>query len=374
MPEKNSELNGILMPIAIQLGQDPSKVPLFTQNGKETGTTPLDWLLAKMYVQNSGANMHQIISHAMKTHLISEPFVIAAERNLAHVHPLWKLIKRHTRYTLAINTKARNGLINAGGIFDEFISCGGGGHMKLCAQEYSKWNLLHNNLRKNLEARGCLDEDALPYYPYRDDGLLVWDAMEAYVREVVYMHYKGDADIQQDTELAAFAEDIAMHGHTQPQFDPKWLTTREGTIEVFTILIWTVSCQHSSVNFGQYKYLGFPLNAPMSLYKDPLTIRPGQIKSESQIMKEIMPSQHQICRQIAVAYMLGALGDNEEFLLPKCGHYRERHFTSPREKVIVDRFLDRLKKADDIITKRNENRTVDYLLVQPSKVPCSIAI
>jgi hypothetical protein len=305
-PEKNSERNGILMPVAIQLGQDPTKVPLFTLNGDETGTTQLDWLLAKMYVQNSGANMHQIISHAMKTHLISEPFVIAAERNLAHVHPLWKLIKRHTRYTLAINTKARNGLINAGGIFDEFISCGGGGHMKLCGEEYSTWNLLHNNLRKNLEARGCLDEDALPYYPYRDDGLLVWDAMEAYVREVVCMHYKDDADIQVDKELAAFAQDIAKHGHTEPQFDPAWLRTREGTIEVFTILIWTVSCQHSSVNFGQYKYLGFPLNAPMSLYKDPLTLRPGQIKSESQIMKEIMPSQHQICRQIAVAYMLGA--------------------------------------------------------------------
>ena len=120
------------------------------------------------------------------------------------------------------------------------------------------------------------------------------------------MHYKDDADIQVDKELAAFAQDIAKHGHTEPQFDPAWLRTREGTIEVFTILIWTVSCQHSSVNFGQYKYLGFPLNAPMSLYKDPLTLRPGQIKSESQIMKEIMPSQHQICRQIAVAYMLGA--------------------------------------------------------------------
>ena len=303
--DKNSERRGILMPIAIQLGQDP-KLPLFTRDGTATGTSELDWLLAKMYVQNSGANLHQIISHAMKTHLITEPFVISAERNLSHVHPLWKLIKRHTRYTLAINTKARNGLIDAGGIFDEFISCGGGGHMKLCAREYSQWNLLHNNLRKNLKDRGCLDEEALPYYPYRDDGLLVWDAMEAYVREVVNMHYQSDADVGEDSELAAFADDIAVNGHTRSQFQPEWLKTREGAIEVFTILIWTVSCQHSSVNFGQYKYLGFPLNAPMSMYKDPLSIRPGQFKTESQIMHEVMPTQHQICRQIAVAYMLGA--------------------------------------------------------------------
>ena len=69
-----------------------------------------------------------------------------------------------------------------------------------------------------------------------------------------------------------------------------------------------------------------------------------------------------------------SLGDNEEFLLPKCGHYREKHFTAPREKAIVDRFLARLKKADEIIERRNSERTVAYLLVQPSKVPCSIAI
>ena len=54
--------------------------------------------------------------------------------------------------------------------------------------------------------------------------------------------HANDADIKADTELAAFAQDLADYGHTKPQFDPSWLTTREGTIEVFTILIWTVSC------------------------------------------------------------------------------------------------------------------------------------
>ena len=99
-----------LMPCAIQMSQNSNLSPIFSP----FLDTKLDWLLAKMIVQNSGANLHQMISHAMKTHLISEPFVIAAERNLAHCHPLYKILKRHTRYTLAINTKARNGLIDAG--------------------------------------------------------------------------------------------------------------------------------------------------------------------------------------------------------------------------------------------------------------------
>ncbi len=294
--------DGVLMPVAIQLGQDPTVSPLFTP----VHDTPLDWLLAKMLVQNSGANLHQIISHAMKTHLIAEPFVIAAERNIAHCHPLYKIIKRHMRYTLAINTKARNGLIDMGGIFDEFISCGGGGHIELMIGLYDKWEIHHNNLRKNLEARGVMNKEELPYYPYRDDGLLVWDAMEAFIREVVDMHYATDADMKADTEMQAFAQDVAKFGHTQKHFDPAMVDTKDGVVELFTTLMWTVSCQHSSVNFGQYKYLGFPLNAPMSVYVDPRTIKKGEYDTEGKIMKHIMPTQHQICRQVAVAYMLGA--------------------------------------------------------------------
>ena len=149
---------GTLMPCAIQLSQDSTKSPIFSP----LVDNELDWLLAKMLVQNSGANLHQMISHAMKTHLISEPFVIAAERNLAHCHPLYKILKRHTRYTLAINTKARNGLIDAGGIFDEFISCGGGGHIKLAVQEYKHWNLSLNHLKKDLLKRGVGNTTELP--------------------------------------------------------------------------------------------------------------------------------------------------------------------------------------------------------------------
>ena len=176
--------------------------------------------------------MHQMISHAMKTHLVSEPFVIAAERNLAHCHPLYKILKRHTRYTLAINTKARNGLIDAGGIFDEFISCGGGGHIKLAVELYKTWTLRSNNIRRNLKERGVDNVGELPYYPYRDDGLLVWDTMESYVRDIVDNHYNNDDAIMSDPELQGFGSDILSHGHTAPQFDMYMVATKEAVVEV----------------------------------------------------------------------------------------------------------------------------------------------
>jgi hypothetical protein len=298
----DEENKGMLMPAAIQLSQDPNVSPIFAPKVD----TELDWLLAKMLVQNSGANLHQMISHAMKTHLISEPFVIAAERNLAHCHPLYKILKRHTRYTLAINTKARNGLIDAGGIFDEFISNGGGGHIKLAVECYKSWTLHTNNLKKDLLERGVNDKDKLPYYPYRDDGLLVWNAMEEYIGAVVENHYKTDKDIMADTELQNFAMDVLENGHTSPQFDIAMASTKQNVVEMITTIVWTVSCQHSAMNFGQYKYLGFPLNAPMSIYVDPKFIKKKQYDSEKLIMQKIMPSQHQIIKQISIAYILAA--------------------------------------------------------------------
>ena len=81
-----------------------------------------------------------------------------------------------------------------------------------------------------------------------------------------------------------------------------------------------------------------------------------------------------ICLTSYSGFFYFRLGENEEFLLPASGKYREQHFTAKEEKAVVDRFLDRLKKADEIIDRRNAERAVSYLLVQPSKVPCSIAI
>tara|TARA_B100000780_G_scaffold238635_1_gene180125 strand:+ start:47 stop:646 length:600 start_codon:yes stop_codon:yes gene_type:complete len=199
--------------------------------------------------------------------------------------------------------------------------------------------------------------------------------MEEYVTDVVNMHYKTDADIMNDSELQHFAQDILDNGHTSPQFELEMASTKTNVVEMITTIVWTVSCQHSAMNFGQYKYLGFPLNAPMSIYVDPTHIKKKEYTSERIIMEKIMPSQHQIIKQISIAYILAAYGDNEEYLLPACGKYNEEYFTNPSQKAIVDKFLKQLKEADDVIEERNtKERKVPYLLVQPSKVPCSIAI
>lgn len=58
-----------------------------------------------------------------------EPFIIAAHRHLSAMHPIYKFLDPHMRYTLKINALARETLINAGGIIENEFTPG-----KYCMQ------------------------------------------------------------------------------------------------------------------------------------------------------------------------------------------------------------------------------------------------
>ena len=52
-------------------------------------------------------------------------------RNLPDPHPIFKLLRPHFRYTMAINTRGRATLINDGGILDKLFAIGGKGKFEL---------------------------------------------------------------------------------------------------------------------------------------------------------------------------------------------------------------------------------------------------
>lgn len=53
-----------------------------------------------------------------------EPYIIATHRHLSSMHPIYKLLHPHMRYTLEINALARQSLINGGGIIEASFSPG----------------------------------------------------------------------------------------------------------------------------------------------------------------------------------------------------------------------------------------------------------
>lgn len=60
----------------------------------------------------------------LRTHACMEPFIIAAHRQMSTMHPIFKLLKPHMRYTLKINALARQILINGDGVIESGFTPG----------------------------------------------------------------------------------------------------------------------------------------------------------------------------------------------------------------------------------------------------------
>ncbi len=200
-------------------------------------------------------------------------------RNLPDSHPVNKLLRPHFRYTMAINSRARKTLISDGGPIDKSFGIGGKGKTRLIQKAAGIYNVDSTNVKKNTKERGVDDPDKLPGYYYRDDGYLVWDATEKYVRGVIDIFYSNDDEVKNDKELQNFADDLYTNGF--PDFQggkqghgfPSDILTKEVLIENCTRIIFTGSSQHASINFGQYQIYSFVPNAPFGVRAPPPTVK-----------------------------------------------------------------------------------------------------
>jgi hypothetical protein len=356
-----------LRPVAIQLGRDAAQDPVFTPND-----SPNDWLAAKIYLRCSEGNTHQMVGHALRTHFIAEPFVMATMRDLPDPHPVYKLLRRHFRYTLAINEGARQGLLAAGGVFDDLIATGGPdqGHVFLGKKGYKAWKLSDNKPRQDIERRGVLDSAVLPNYPYRDDALLLWDAIEEYVGGVLEHFYKSDEDLVRDTDMQRWWKDLTEHGMPVDKLPCAELKRVADLKDILSTVIFTVSVQHAAVNYLQYEHYAFVPNAPLCMRQAPPRQKGALTEKDINAM---IPSETQMLWQVAVGRALSSFGDDEEYLL-NSGGWREDYFQEPELLAVRDRFLSRLRAQTEAVAARNAKSAVPYTVLQADRIPCGITV
>jgi hypothetical protein len=101
-------------------------------------------------------------------------------------------------------------------------------------------------------------------YPYAADGLERWGALKDYMTDHVKLFYKGDKDVQEDTELQNWWTEVRTEGHGDKKDSPGWPTvqTIDSLVFALTTIAWVASCHHAAVNFGQYSYGGYMPNHP----------------------------------------------------------------------------------------------------------------
>nr|XP_055054312.1 polyunsaturated fatty acid 5-lipoxygenase-like isoform X2 [Misgurnus anguillicaudatus] len=350
-----------IVPIAIQLSQTPGKTsPIFLPTDND-----YDWMLAKMWVKSSDFNLHQLSTHLLKTHLISEVFEVAMYRQLSTVHPVYKLLIPHVRFTMAINAEARDKLIHEeNGIFRKISSISTDGINTLVGRAMDRLTYKSLCFPEDIEARGM--EDAPKYY-YRDDGMKIWEAIKSFITDLVKIYYDSDGAVENDVEIQAFVEEVHQ-GLRKPKEFPRSLKTQKDLIKYLTAVIFTGSAQHAAVNFGQYDWYGWIPNSP-SCMRQPPPEQKGQV--DLTYIMDTLPDRDCSRDVLGIVWALSRFQGNELYLVTEKIY---KHFTDQPAKEAIMIFQEKLGQVKDLIKRRNEKITIPYGYLSPNKIPNSVAI
>ena len=351
---------GPVRAFAIQCGQDSAGREIYT---------PADgysWKLAKNCVLVAHNTYHGEVTHLGRTHLISEAVLLAAVRNLASVHPVAVLLRRHFEGTASINKLAVELLIQPGRAVEYLIGSDLKSTYPWIADHRKNFSFTGNYLPAKLERSGTDGAAVLPYYPYRDDGLLVWTAIRRWADAFVDGYYRTDADVREDHELQAWAAEVASpDGGAVRDFGltPGEINDRTDLAEILTMVIWTAGPQHAAVNFTQLEHLSYlPANPLAGFTEEPR----GRDHTLDDWLANLPPLDVAV-QQLCLMNFLGSVRSTT------LGDYEDDFKNTPVADGLRGFRLD-LSAAEDEVTQRNRRRPHAYEYLRPSLIPNSTNI
>lgn len=355
---RSAPLGSQLVPVAIQLKPKLGKAsPLITPFNQPTAS----WEYAKLCVQTADANHHEMSSHLCRTHFVMEPFAVSTARHLGQNHPLGLLLRPHFRFMLANGHLGRTRLL---GYIDRLLTGNLDRSLKMVLEAYQSWSLDQFALPTELANRGVDDPERLPHYPYRDDGLLLWQAIKEFVGEYLGLYYKTQADIEQDTELQAWIAELKAETGGRVRGIEHIQDSIADLVHHVTAIIFTCGPQHAAVNNSQYEYMTFMPNMPLAAYQP--------IRESANVALEdlvpFLPPRTQAAEQLAILYILAV-----PYYFDRLGQY-EQLIRIPEAAACVLRFQAALEAIEQKIEQRNQTRLVKYPFLKPSQITNSISM
>ena len=237
----DSPNGGSLVPVAIQINHDSgAKSVIYTPDDPH-----LDWFLAKTCVQIADGNHQELGSHFAYTHAVMAPFAIVTARQLAENHPIALLLKPHFRFMLFDNDLGRTQFLQAGGPVDEFMAGSLAESLGFVAKVYEEWSVEKFTFPRLIKSRRTDDPEILPHFPFRDDGILIWNAVEKFVAEYLQLYYKTSQDISDDYELQNWARELVAQDGGRVKGMPAKIETLEQLIEIISVVVFTCAPLHT---------------------------------------------------------------------------------------------------------------------------------
>ena len=354
-----------IMPVAIQLGQDQKNSEIVMADTTDT----YRWQMAKTTVQAADMIHHEIVSHLAHTHLVMEAFSVATQRHLKDEHPLSRLLRPHFEGTHLINYGAASTLISTDGAID-------GSFANNYAPRLRSFQELATRTRLGFDFKGQIPDNdlasrgvnKLKVFPYRDDILDVWRAIQHWAEDYVELYYKEDKDVQKDVQLAAWSQDLLAHAKLANFEAPK---TKQHLSETLSMIMFVASAQHAAVNFPQSQDMTFSPAMAGAVWGN---IPPPDEQATEQDWLRMLPSMAAAEEQVNIAHLLGSvyyrrLGEYHSNKFPYCGTLEKK------VEPALTSFRQELKAIETVIERRNNRRgSFAYRYLLPSEIPASVNI
>lgn len=166
---------------------------------------------------------------------------MAAIRTISTEHPVFGVLERLMYQVFGVQPIAAQQLFASGGAVDRIF-----GFTGAAAQDYTTARYFNrsagafrgNYFLEDLRARGLLDAavgPALPHFPFYEDALVVYTAVEKFMTSLVDAYYAADADVKADTEIQAWAAEA--NGDAQAIDFPTSIDTKADLIDILTHMV-----------------------------------------------------------------------------------------------------------------------------------------
>jgi len=231
------------------------------------------WAMAKTCVQVAEASHFELITHLGRTHLVAESFAIATHRKLPEAHPIRHLLGAHLEGTIHINEIATKSLIGQGEAIDQAFAPAISDAAAVAVQ--AGVDFLGDFANQRFPAK--MARSSLPVdmeVPLRDDGMLIWTAVENWVQAYVQQVYSSDIDVAQDVYVKSWASELVSAGRVNKlcytnsarTIFSNEINTRGCLQQVLSQVIWIATAGHASTNFPQAMFTAYTPLAPVAGY------------------------------------------------------------------------------------------------------------
>lgn len=165
---------------------------------------------------------------------------MAAIRTLSAEHPVYALLDRLMYQVFAVQPIARDVLFATGEAVDEVFGYTGTAAQQFTDDLYNggKGAFQSNYFLTDLENRGLINSGfgpELAHFPFYEDALVIYSAIQNFMTTFVDSYYNSDADILKDTELQVWAPEA--NGEAGVHDFPQSISTKQTLVEILTHMV-----------------------------------------------------------------------------------------------------------------------------------------